>query len=435
MIRPSFIVAALLAFAPLANGAEKTRAVRVDERAGGERGVGVDARPKGRAEAIEEGRKLVEKLQCSRCHSAEALPVAAAPRATSCAGCHAWIQGTAHDSLEYEKQKKRFPYWDRYVENVGSFLAVPDLATAGARLDEEWIARYVRDPYEVRPGLYERMLRAPVTEDEAKSIAAFLVSARAPLTPTAAEAAAIPASSAPAHVEEGRRLFAKLQCGTCHAIGADDATALHGAPDLAHARDRMSDANIAATIRTGTRLMPSFDLTAEESARLRDYIRAAPRETRAAPAVASEDLPLLTRAVSWEDVRSRVFGRVCVHCHMDPASNAGEGGPGNTGGLGFRGKGLNLETWEGIRASSVLTANPGEEPVLVRRLRARGPEHARELAGPHATPAPEGERGMPLALPPLSPEEMQLVRSWIAQGAPGPDGRHAILYSSRRSSK
>ena len=27
---------------------------------------------------------------------------------------------------------------------------------------------------------------------------------------------------------------------------------------------------------------------------------------------------------------------------------------------------------------------------------------------------------MPLGLPPLTPEQFQLVRSWVAQGAPGP---------------
>jgi mono/diheme cytochrome c family protein len=389
------------------------------------------ARPAVDAAQVARGKVLVEKLQCTRCHGASGMQVAPASRSTSCSGCHAWISGSEHDSVEYERQRARFPYWERYVENVGSFLAVPDLSSAGARLDPEWVASYVRDPYEVRPGLYERMLSAPVTEEEAASIAAFLASSRRPLTGVAAEAAAIPVSASTEHVAEGARLFASLRCGDCHALGGADTQAKAGAPDLGHTRDRMSASDIAAFIADppafDSRLaMPDFDLTAEQAARLRDYVLSVPamKETIAAVPV---DLPLLTKPVGWEEVRSKVFGQICVHCHMTADKNAGEGGPGNTGGLGFAGKGLDLESWDALAASDVLTPRvAGEEAPLIARLRIRAVEHARELAGPHTAPAPAGERGMPMALPALTPVEMQLIRSWIAQGAPGPSGRKAI---------
>ena len=385
-----------------------------------------------------QGKALVEKLQCSRCHATSGLAVAPAPRAVSCSGCHAWISATKYDSVEFERQHERFPYWDRYVENVESFLTVPDFGST-SRLNEKWIARYVRDPYEVRPGQYERMLRAPVTEEESLAIAAFLKASRPELTGVAAGAAAIPVSMKPAHIAEGAALVEKLQCGRCHAIGAFDRDATAGAPDLAHTRDRMTPADIAAFIANpnafgasaaGGRLaMPTFDLTPEQAARIRDYVVSFPIESELAAAVPT-DLPLLTRTVAWEDVRSRVFGEICVHCHMTASKNAGEGGAGNTGGLGFAGKGLDLESWDAIAASTVLAPRaPGEEPPLIARLRIRAVEHARELAGPHvgeSVPPTDATRGMPLALPALSPEDLQLIRSWVAQGAPGPDGRLAI---------
>lgn len=389
---------------------------------------------------VTRGKVLVETLQCSRCHAATGLPVAAASRATSCSGCHAWIAGTRWDPVEFERQHDRFPYWDRYVENVDSFLGVPDFAAA-SRLDEAWVARYVRDPYEVRPGQYERMLRAPVTAEESRAIAAFLRASRRPLIGVAADAAAIPVSTTPAHLAEGAALVAKLQCGRCHAIGAADPEAFPGAPDLAHTRDRMAPADIAAYIANpdafgsspvgGRASMPSFDLSAEEAARIRDYLIWFPVAPELAAGV-PPDLPLLTRAVAWEEVRSKVFGQICVHCHMTASKNAGEGGAGNTGGLGFAGKGLDLESWDAMAASTVLAPRaPGEEPPLIARLRIRSAEHTRELAGPHRDepPAPDAVRGMPLALPALSPADMQLVRSWIAQGAPGPDGRLAVAVA------
>lgn len=378
---------------------------------------------------VREGRALVESLECNRCHAGAALRIGAAPRERSCTGCHAWIKGSESDPAEYARQSERFPYWERYVRNVESFLAVPDLATSGARLDAAWIAEYVRDPYAIRPGMHERMLRVPVTGAQAQAIAAFLVSAR----PARAEAAAIAIAPSrdPAHVEEGRLLYERLSCGTCHALGGLDREAKGTAPDLAHVRERMRADDIAAFVvdpaAFGSTTMPAFELAPEEAARLRDYLvfSAVPAATPIAARLV--DLPLLARAVAWEEVRERVFGRVCVHCHMDPAANDGEGGPGNTGGLGFAGKKLDLESWEGIARSNVLAApGPGVEPLLLARLRARQFEHLRELSGAPGEIAQDAAPGMPLALPPLTAEEMQLVRSWVAQGAPGPDGRRAI---------
>jgi hypothetical protein len=40
---------------------------------------------------------------------------------------------------------------------------------------------------------------------------------------------------------------------------------------------------------------------------------------------------------------------------------------------------------------------------------------------------------MPLGQPALDAERLQLVRSWIAQGAPGPDGRKGIRAERIRS--
>lgn len=374
------------------------------------------------------GARLFVEQECVRCHAVSGRDVAPAPRARSCAGCHAWIAGTRREPSAYAEQYERFPMWDRYVENVASFLAVPDLGVSAARLDPAWIARYLRAPYDVRPGLPESMIRTTLGETDARAIAAWLTAARPPLAGVAREAAAIPVSQDPAHVAAGAALYARNRCASCHSFGARAATpGIPAAPDLSHARDRMRPGDIAAYLadpsafgRGGT--MPDHGLTALEAARLRDYLLAAPVDRGPAASVPA-DLPLLTRPVSWDEVNEAVFARVCVHCHMNPATEV-DGGPGNTGGLGYAGAGLDLSSWEGtVRGAvengarvSILEPAPGRsESRLLVRLRARHVEAAAEQS---ARAQPGGDPGMPLGLPPVDPETMQLLRSWISQGAP-----------------
>ena len=120
-----------------------------------------------------------------------------------------------------------------------------------------------------------------------------------------------------------------------------------------------------------------------------------------------------------DEVSARVFRRTCWHCHSTPEFAMGDGGPGNTGGFGFKGRGLNVASYTDIAAGSLDDAGERRSiflpisdgmPRLIAHLLAR---HA-ELTG---QPVP-GVRGMPLGLPPLTLEQINLVDSWIAQGRP-----------------
>jgi hypothetical protein len=391
----------------------------------------------GDRELIERGRWLVERAECGRCHALPAT-VAAVPRQRSCSGCHAWIRATASDPAAAARERRSYPLWDRYLVTVKSFLDVPDLSASGARLDPAFVARYLRAPFKVRPALAEGMIRTGFDEEEARAVSAWLATAARPAwSPEAREAADIPPSSRREDVAQGRLLYQRLACGTCHALG-EQAAAGAGppAPDLTFVRHRLRPAVAAAFIAdpaafgSETR-MPGYPIGATLAARLRDYLWS-PWAAHAEQKVPAE-LPLLQRPVRYAEVRAQVLDRICIHCHMDARKNGGEGGPGNTGGLGWRGAGLDLETWAGIRRGavadsgrrvSILTARSGEEPRLVARLRLRYGEHARERSGATAVSA-GGTPGMPLGLPPLTPEQFQLVRSWVAQGAPGPVARIA----------
>ena len=121
--------------------------------------------------------------------------------------------------------------------------------------------------------------------------------------------------------------------------------------------------------------------------------------------------------MTFAEVEARVFRRSCWHCHSEPDFNDGDGGPGNTGGLGFTGRGLSLASAAAVRSGargddgtrhSVLSKAATGAPRLVEVLLARQREEVGEVSA---------LRGMPLGLPAVSAEDVQLVESWIASGA------------------
>ncbi|HET9010858.1 MAG TPA: hypothetical protein VFN38_03540, partial [Gemmatimonadaceae bacterium] len=195
------------------------------------------------------------------------------------------------------------------------------------------------------------------------------------------------------------------------------------APDLALGRARLRPGRVAAFIRepqaaNQDALMPATPMSAAEAEDLATFVLRAPLRL-APPPRPTDPLPLLTRPVRFAEVQARVFDRVCRHCHATPDFALGDGGPGNTGGFGFPPRGLDLSSYEGIasgafdekgRRRSVFAAAADGPPAMISRLRARRDEEAGR-----ADPA---LRGMPLGLPALSPEDLQLVESWIAQGRP-----------------
>jgi hypothetical protein len=122
---------------------------------------------------------------------------------------------------------------------------------------------------------------------------------------------------------------------------------------------------------------------------------------------------------------------------MDPAINNGDGGAGNTGGLSYAGKRLALESYAGLkrgllrdgRRVSVTAPGPnGEPPLLLSALLRRHREAARDQrpafadhAGLTAAAPPDpAAPGMPLGLPALGVTQLGLIKTWLAQGAPGP---------------
>jgi len=344
---------------------------------------------------------------CARCH---VVPDhAEEPRVRNCTTCHEWVRDVSASPKARARALELFPDWERYERNVRSYLPVPSLAAAMARLEPSWVDGYLADPHDLRPRLGESMPRFDLSAAERQALVQAFAAARVPVPST-------PAPD-PVNLSSGEELFVSKGCIACHGYGARHAIApLPMAPDLAHTRTRMSADGIAAWIADPTAIsseatMPKQSLTPAEVLVLRDYILLA--DPAWTPSTATASLPEpATEPVTWARVNERVFGRICVHCHMAPELNEGRAGPGNAGGFGWAATGIELQTRAGVMA----VADKIPDALLRRRQ-----EAARDVVAPGQKPA-ELHRpdlpGMPLGLEPIDDADTALVLAWIAQGMP-----------------
>jgi hypothetical protein len=347
-----------------------------------------------------------ERGDCHRCHEVPGrAPVA---RIDSCTDCHLWIRSVSSDPVKRSKAKEIFPLWERYEQNVSTYFNVPSLEAGMARLKPEWVMKYLADPYDTRPGMAETMPRFNLTKEEIESIGFAFRRANKDVPKTPA-----PQTS---RVPQGAGLFVEKGCMSCHSFGALHHGLLGHAPDLMHARSRMTPDMIAAWILdpqavSTAATMTSLGLTREESLAIRDYLVLA--DPKAKPAPKLGPVPKATKnPVRYEEVRDKVFGKICVHCHMDPEANEGRAGPGNGGGFGWVATGIELETYEGVVAAAKLIPD-----ALLRRRLESGRDDVKPGFFPVDLTRPE-KSGMPLGLPPLPDEDISLVLGWIEQGMP-----------------
>lgn len=368
------------------------------------------------------GRALVVQFECARCHAFANLPEP--PKDRQCAGCHHDIvAGTVTATAE---QKAR---WQAKVAELGD---VPSLVASGGRYRRAWVESFLLHPHDLRPALQPTMPRLPLTRQQAADIAIYL----SPVDEGQADDSAT--ALAGADPARGRELMDVKGCGLCHRMSgvaplqagllptgvtpADMPRAVRLAPDLRFARDRWRASSLVRWLLDPQAVkpdspMPKMGLKDDEARAVAAYLLRAPlgpEERKPVPA----RLPVLARKVTYDDVATRVLRKTCWHCHGEPDFERGDGGPGNSGGFGFAGRGLNLSdyaaTFAGFlddkgRRTSVFAPSKDGTPHIIAAMLARQREEAGE--------EPE-IRGMPLGLPALPAEDVQLVETWIAQGRP-----------------
>jgi mono/diheme cytochrome c family protein len=356
-----------------------------------------------------EGGRALARLECARCHEIPgAGPV---DDRRHCVRCHRQIRdGT------FEAAPAHLKRWQGELRHL---LEVPSLDGLSSRVRRGWLEAFLLSPEDLRPALEESMPRLPISADDAAALARALVPREPDERPLSFPATAT--------IERGRLLFGARGCAGCHRFAGEGTADVPQAPDLRHARARMPARALDAWLRDPAAMkpgtpMPKIALADEERLALVRFLLEAPLPPAALRPVPTR-LPLLARRVVWEEVNARVFQRSCWHCHSDAHLAGGDGGPGNTGGFGYAGRGLSLASWSEALAGSLddageprsiftpLAAGPlAGVPRLTAHLLAR---QAEEAGAPI-----DGLVGMPLGLPALTPEELQLIESWIAQGRP-----------------
>jgi cytochrome c2 len=374
---------------------------------------------RGEADAalVAAGKEALAHFECNRCH--EGAGMEPAPAARQCVGCHQEIEAGT-----YEAKPELIAQWREKIVHLKN---VPSLEATDARFRRGWLEGFLREPHDVRPNIGAQMPRLEVSEEQAAAIAAYLV-------PHDWEEAPLEGGDK----KRGKQILDQMGCGTCHAFGTKQiaqapipvattpeevARGKALAPDLRHTRARFRPRALVRWLEDPKAVkpdtaMPGIKLTPQQARDVAAYLLEedlGPAPTYAVPA----RLPVLERRVRYAEVEEKVFKKVCWHCHQEPALVGGDGGPGNTGGFGFAGKSLSLSSYVAVNSGmrdaagkrmSVFKKRADGTPHIVASMHARWSE----VAGRPV----EGIRGMPLGLPPMTLEEIQLVETWVAQGRP-----------------
>lgn len=406
-------------------------------------GAGV---PVERQRALDDGRAVLVKHECRRCHTIDDLPAAARP--LDCTSCHLFLKSLQPGDEQYKRLVERYgePLIQRYQKNIEHLVRAPDLTGLARRVRLDYLQRFLEEPFDQRPTLEESMIRHQLTAEELGKVVAYFAAVAGVKE---GEPYTLPPKPAAARVAAGRGLFLGKGCLVCHTYGNDltgmPREALEAnrvinglAPNLRFVKERMRpDALIPWLLDPKalhpTTTMPATALSRAEAEKVRDYLLWGDPKLLPAPAPLTHAPPkLLGRLVGWAEVKERVLGKVCVHCHMNDFEK--DTGPGNKGGLGYPGLGLAMRTYEALvngsltpdgKRASVLVTRPGEQqPRLLQVLFDRRDEEQRDRV--HAfqdtvrPPYPAKRPGMPMGLPSMTDEEISLVATWISQGCLGP---------------
>lgn len=364
------------------------------------------------ARTLTRPRDVVEHYQCNRCHVVPGLEPTSAPLAENCVTCHQAIQGGRLDLWYQEAEVKK---WKGHLTHL---VRTPELATLSKRVKRSWLIAWLEAPHVVRPLYGATMPRLKVGPAEAALIADFF-------SVTEEEAGAAPGGDA----ARGAAVYARRECGSCHFIG--DAPVLRygapefqapsakrRAPDLRYARERMSLTQLRSwltdphALLAGTE-MPAFQLTPTEVEDLVTFLSAPPAPRAVVP---PRKALKLEREVHYPEVAQKLSRHLCFHCHSD-MNRPGDQGPGNSGGMGYAGVSLDLSTREGLLRG---VKRDGKFRGLPDRLEDGTPRLVASLLARHAElggGADPEVLGMPLGFPPIADEEIDLINTWIEQGA------------------
>lgn len=341
--------------------------------------------PEGAA-LLAEGEKLAREHNCNFCHRTD-RPDKHPEIRDNCQLCH--------------------QYHDR-PENLA-----PPLKHIAERRPADWIRRYLRYPYKLRPNSPDRMPDMGLSDRTVEVLTRYLVAIARPVSGPTITREAQPSQ---ARLDDGAALFRRMGCDGCHNLGGanfelerrPDGSLVQPAgvfaPDLTMAFNRLRPEWTAAAIANPAHWMPwsgmpPVPMKPEEAELLAWYVFNAG--------------PLHQTKVDHHRVEAILRAR-CNGCHYGPDPKAGPSTnpAGGTGWLGTWGKPrkLDLMTIEGLMRGAVDDLGNPRPTVIPWAENSPLLMHLKGLKQPH----------MPYGSDMLPAEEIAELEDWIRGGAPVP---------------
>jgi mono/diheme cytochrome c family protein len=153
----------------------------------------------------------------------------------NCVGCHT-IEGAGGEMVRLVSEPS---------------LGPPLLTPEGARVQRDWLRRFLREPRTIRPWLAVRMPTFAWTDKDLDRVSEYFGEIAPPNPrPASARAAGTP--------QAGPVLFDLLKCQQCHVLGSipTDQPTSNLAPDLRIAHDRLQPDWIVAWLRNPSAILP-----------------------------------------------------------------------------------------------------------------------------------------------------------------------------------
>ena len=151
----------------------------------------------------------------------------------------------------------------------------PNLADAGARLRDDWMARWIENPRALRPTATMPRMLHDRPKEQARDIAAYLATLGEASPPGDGQ----PSDREMKEAADGGRLFANLGCVGCHTLpDRKDGSADPGRIPLRFVGAKWKPRALVAFLERPDRhyawiKMPNFHLSTEEATRLAAYVR------------------------------------------------------------------------------------------------------------------------------------------------------------------
>jgi mono/diheme cytochrome c family protein len=152
----------------------------------------------------------------------------------NCVGCHA-VEAVGGDFVTLVSDPS---------------LGPPLLTPEGARVQRDWMRRFLREPRTIRPWLSVRMPTFAWTDEDLDRVTEYFGEI-SPANPQVA-------SAAPSDPASGKELFDLLKCQQCHVLGTipKDQPTSNLAPDLRMAHERLQPEWILAWLRNPSAILP-----------------------------------------------------------------------------------------------------------------------------------------------------------------------------------